>query len=313
MLKCVKITNAKSKLYIVDLNLKAFDCCCLVVPPIQSVTLEFVAKLECSNVVGVTTLGKKVYVLQNEGCCTVRIYEGSSPPAYHSEIDFDHICNPTDIVACQKTKVVYIGGRDSMSIWQIPVRNIQDNRNIEPWMENVENLDTFTVTAEGQLLIPRNKPFDHIGLYDSNAQLIYRIFLPSRVSYPGHVVPKSNGNVVLSHNFSFSLSELNSDGRFVRRYKFCPRERLLQFRGFLFNHFVLDADERVIAVNVNGQEIVCIDPTLRQGEVIATEETSVVCPTRVHYDKKNSKLIVVGLDSIAFLHVLNPVNCKESN
>lgn len=311
MFKCIHITKTKSKMYIVDLNLKAFDCCCLVVPPIQSVALEFVAKLECSNVVGVTTLGKKVYVLQDEGCCTVRIYEGNSPPAYHSEIDFDHIRNPTDIVACKKTKVLYIGGRDS--IWQIPARNIQDDKNIEPWMENVENVDTFSVTDEGRLLIPRNKPFDHIGVYDSNAQLIHRIFLPSRGSYPGHVVEKSNGNVVLSHNFSFSLSELNSAGRFVRRYKFCPREGLLSFRGFLFNHFVLDADERVIAVNVNGQEIVCFDPTLRQGKVIATEETCVVCPTRVHYDKKNSKLIVVGLDSIAFLNVWSPVTCKESN
>lgn len=169
-------------------------------------------------------------------------------------------------------------------------------------MENVENLDTFSVTADGRLLIPRNKPFDHIGVYDSNAQLIHQIFLPASCSYPGHVVEKSNGNVILSHNFSFSLSEFNSSGRSVHRYKFRPRENLLQFRGFLFNHFILDADERVIAVNVNGKEIICIDPTLRRGEVIATEQACVVFPTRVHYDKENSRLIVVGLDSIAFLN-----------
>lgn len=261
--------------------------------------------------VAATTLGKKVYVLQNEGYCTLRIYKGSSPPAFHSEIDFGHICDPTDIVACEKTKALYIGGGEC--IWKVPVRNIQDNKNVTPWMEDVENLDTFSVTSDGRLLIPRNKPFDHIGVYDSDARLIHQIFLPTRASYPGHVVEKSNGNVVLSHNFSFSLSELNPDGRFVHRYRFRAREGLLVFRGFLFNHFVLDTDERVIAVNVNGQEIVCIDPTLRRAEVITTEEASVVWPNRVHYDKTNSRLIVVGLDSVAFLDVLNPVTFNKSD
>lgn len=265
----------------------------------MSFSLRLITKLDAVEVVGVAKLRKKICVLC-ESPTTLVVYNDGNPPVHHKEITLDNIEQPTEIAACIRTKFLYIGDRRSLSLWRFKLKSSDEEvvSELEKWMEDIENLWTFSVDACGRIVLPRNRPSDCVCVYDCDAHLLRRIFLPESLSHPGHAVLRPNGSVVISHSHMCGLSELNSSGAQVRRF---PPSTLSSERfsnRFLFRHFVVLNDGRILAINGARNGVMLLDRKLQRVEISPLEDSGIPDPERIYYDTVKRHVIVVGTRSI---------------
>lgn len=260
-------------------------------------SLQLITKLDVVEVVGVAKLRKKICILR-ESPTTLVVYNDGKPPVHQKDVTLDRIEQPTEIAACNRTKFLYIGDRRSLSLWRFKLKSCDDEvSELEKWMEDIENLWTFSVDACGRVVLPRNRPSDCVCVYDCDAHLLRRIFLPESLSHPGHAVLRSNGSVVVSHSHMSGLSELNSSGAQVRRFPPTPSSEVLSSR-FMFRHFVVLNDGRILASDGARNGVVLLDRKLQRFEVIPLEDSGIGDLERIYYDALKHHVIAVGIQSI---------------
>lgn len=259
-----------------------------------------------------TKFGNEIYVLCKS--YEIHVFEDQYPFRLQKQIGIREISYPNDIESSEKKNCLYVCDYNGCCIWKI-TRETDDKFKIMKWLAIDNRTIALSVNSDGQLLVV--SAFSQtLLIFGSDAEIIRSIELPEYIEDLRHAVESSIGNFIILHflmideereaklslsewESNWVVSELTRDGQMITR-SFIPSNEMQQMKKPFY--LSLDSDDRVFVADTGNGGVVLLDSDLKWNQIHCPnieemEETKVVDPWRLYFDKETRQLIVGGFDS----------------
>lgn len=278
--------------------------------------LHITTRLKCQSVLSAVQLDDKIYTLiKFPDFHLIKIYHDEKPI---SRIDIEAITEPKCLVACHRTKCLYVldgGGSDNTEndhenwcIWKInPTKKEVSCWLDEPYLYAIseddnmsEEIISLSVSSRAHLLLLKydshRRPHKcHLDVYKGDTDAIPPHLVSVQVKDPHHAIETGRGHFLISHGYRhFSgISEVTRSGDVVRYFHhFDPRDQsepLVQPVRLEMGSY-----GRVLVAGKSNSKVILVDPQLDTYEVLLTaNDHGINNPTQLSYCRNKKQLLVI--------------------
>jgi len=250
------------------------------------------------HVTGVTQLHDVVYVVCERSSTITRF--NATTHQQLTDIDVEHLEEPTDIAACERTSQLYVADSGER-VWRVS----SDGADKKPWLP-VSPDDTFipwTLSVTSTRLLVTSRDTCQLRQFDADGDELRRVYLPEHMRLQ-HAVESPTGTFVVGvSNIQLEehqVVEVNTGGEVLRQFSGSHLPSL----GYI-PHVAVDSHGNIFVADSDNHHILLLNKHLSLRRVIIDEhQLNYKWPERLCYREDKGQLLVGLYDSIFVFDLL---------
>lgn len=219
----------------------------------------------------------------------IQFHRSVSPYSIEDELKMASIVNPWNMRASNVSHCLYVTDKDARCVWKVS----PGERSATRWIPGIEDPFRVSVTAEGQVIVPRWGRRACLNLFGPDGTGSERIHLPDVVIEPRDVLMTSLGELIISNRWSdtktWGVTKLTRKGLIVQRFDPTIPAQQLNYPAEL----CLGPNGCVYVADFNNNRVVELDAVLKWKSVLLTKQNDFIDrPKSLCFDDTSKRLMV---------------------
>lgn len=249
------------------------------------------AKEEHKPIRGLTILDEELFVVMGE-TSEIEVFN-SSKFSFSRRWKKKDLIDPMDIVSCKKNKCLFIMDYKAREQSKTIVV-VNSNGKLLAKVGTGPDYGRLSVTEDSNVILTVFLK-DKLNVYSPDGQFLYEIQLPTGIVHPRHAIKLTNGNIVVSHEFSGfgfrGVCIVGKDGAIKKSCGGKSGSDVGQMNSP--NYLAVDKDGFVFVADPTESRVLLLNPDLQfESEILSKKKFSLRNTTRICLDEPNGRLLV---------------------